>query len=39
MNVTVMSDWMKPGNNPGMGQGQAQAKAAQAQGPAGEGRS
>jgi hypothetical protein len=31
VNVSVMSDWMKPGNNPGMGQGQAQAKAAQAQ--------
>jgi hypothetical protein len=31
MNVAVMSDWMKPGNNPGMGQGEAQAKAAQAQ--------
>jgi len=31
MNVAVISDWMKPGSNPGMGQGQAQAKAAQAQ--------
>ena len=31
MNVTVVSDWMKPGNGQGTGQGQAQAKAAQAQ--------
>ncbi|MDB6172687.1 MAG: hypothetical protein JWL59_1998 [Chthoniobacteraceae bacterium] len=31
INVAVMTDWMKPGSNPGMGQAQAQGKAAQAQ--------
>jgi hypothetical protein len=30
-NVTIMSDWMKPGSNMGQGMGQAQAQAAQAQ--------
>jgi hypothetical protein len=31
MNVTIMSDWMKPGSGMGQGMGQAQAQAAQAQ--------
>ncbi|MHA3774446.1 hypothetical protein ACXR0O_23210 [Verrucomicrobiota bacterium sgz303538] len=31
MNVSVMTDWIKPGNGQGMMQGQAQAQAAQAQ--------
>ena len=31
INVALMTDWLKPGSNPGQGMGQAQAKAAQAQ--------
>jgi len=31
MNVSVMSDWMKPGSGSGQGMGKAQAQAAQAQ--------
>jgi hypothetical protein len=31
INVQLMTDWMKPGQNPGQGMGQAQAQAAQAQ--------
>jgi hypothetical protein len=31
MNVTIMSDWMKPGSGMSQGMGQAQAQAAQAQ--------
>jgi hypothetical protein len=31
INVSLMTDWLKPGSNPGQGMGQAQARAAQAQ--------
>jgi hypothetical protein len=31
INVQLMTDWMKPGQNPGQGMGRAQAQAAQAQ--------